>query len=177
MVCAGALRGAGDTRTPMIVTGLVNIINVIVAYTLIFGHFGFPALGVLGSAWGASIARAIGAAVLLGLLFSLIVLGISKLPVPEHVTPGVPGPGAGWRCCIDRALPVPTRVWHHLAGHGIAGSCHRAFVAHLEGQYEDGAAQYWAKTHTHYHNSRSPLCRNLYHRPGRRAGAGPAVAD
>lgn len=70
LVCAGALRGAGDTRTPMIVTGLVNIINVIVAYTLIFGHFGFPALGVLGSAWGASVARAIGAAILLGLLFS-----------------------------------------------------------------------------------------------------------
>ena len=70
MVCAGALRGAGDTRTPMIVTGLVNIINIIVAYTLIFGHFGFPALGVLGSAWGASVARGIGAAILLGLLFS-----------------------------------------------------------------------------------------------------------
>ncbi|HEY8743873.1 MAG TPA: MATE family efflux transporter, partial [Chloroflexota bacterium] len=84
MVCAGALRGAGDTRTPMIVTGLVNIINVIVAYTLIFGHFGFPALGVLGSAWGASIARAIGAAVLLGLLFS----GRRRVRIAG---------GAGWR--------------------------------------------------------------------------------
>jgi multidrug resistance protein, MATE family len=69
-VCAGALRGAGDTRTPMIVTGVVNIVNVLVAYTLIFGHFGFPALGVLGSAWGASVARACGAAILLVLLFS-----------------------------------------------------------------------------------------------------------
>jgi MATE family multidrug resistance protein len=69
-VCAGALRGAGDTRTPMIVTGVVNVVNVLVAYTLIFGHFGFPALGVLGSAWGASVARACGAAILLVLLFS-----------------------------------------------------------------------------------------------------------
>lgn len=69
-VCAGALRGAGDTRTPMIVTGVVNVVNVLVAYTLIFGHFGFPALGVLGSAWGASVARACGAAILLVLLYS-----------------------------------------------------------------------------------------------------------
>ncbi len=69
-VCAGALRGAGDTRTPMIVTGVVNVVNVLVAYTLIFGHFGFPALGVLGSAWGASVARACGAAILLALLYS-----------------------------------------------------------------------------------------------------------
>ncbi|MGI8912319.1 MAG: MATE family efflux transporter [Chloroflexota bacterium] len=69
-VCAGALRGAGDTRTPMIVTGVVNLVNILVAYTLIFGHFGFPALGVLGSAWGASAARAIGSAILLTLLFS-----------------------------------------------------------------------------------------------------------
>jgi putative MATE family efflux protein len=70
LVCASALRGAGDTRTPMIVTGLVNLVNIAVAYTLIFGHFGFPALGVMGSAWGASVARAVGAVVLLGLLAS-----------------------------------------------------------------------------------------------------------
>lgn len=70
LVCAGALRGAGDTRTPMMVTGVVNVVNVIVAYALIFGHFGLPALGVMGSAWGASVARACGAVILLGILFS-----------------------------------------------------------------------------------------------------------
>jgi len=32
LVCGGALRGAGDTRTPMIVTGLVNIVNIVVAF-------------------------------------------------------------------------------------------------------------------------------------------------
>ncbi len=69
-VCASALRGAGDTRTSMIVTGLVNIVNIVVAYALIFGHFGLPALGVVGSAWGASAARAVGALVLLALLAS-----------------------------------------------------------------------------------------------------------
>lgn len=70
LVCGGALRGAGDTRTPMVVTGLVNLVNVGVAYVLIFGHLGFPAMGVVGSAWGASIARMIGAVVMLAILAS-----------------------------------------------------------------------------------------------------------
>src|SRR5207245_11147944 len=70
LVCGGALRGAGDTRTPMVVTGLVDIVNVAVAYVLIFGHLGFPALGVMGSAWGAGAARMVGAIVMLAVLAS-----------------------------------------------------------------------------------------------------------
>jgi len=69
-VCSGALRGVGDTRTSMVVTGLVNVVNAVVAYGLIFGHFGLPALGAVGSAWGASVARAAGALVMLALLGS-----------------------------------------------------------------------------------------------------------
>jgi MATE family multidrug resistance protein len=67
-VVGGALRGAGDTRTPMLVTGFINLINAGVAYVLIFGHLGFPALGVVGSAWAASIARAVGTAIMLAVL-------------------------------------------------------------------------------------------------------------
>ncbi len=63
-----ALRGAGDTQTPMRITAFINVINVVVAYALIFGHFGLPALGVAGSAWGASIARVVGSAMMLTVL-------------------------------------------------------------------------------------------------------------
>jgi putative MATE family efflux protein len=70
LVCGGALRGAGDARSPMVVTGLVNVVNVIVAYVLIFGHLGFPAMGVMGSAWGAAVARMAGAVVMLAVLAS-----------------------------------------------------------------------------------------------------------
>jgi putative MATE family efflux protein len=45
----GALRGAGDTKTPMKVGITMNLINVILNYVLIFGKFGFPALGVRGA--------------------------------------------------------------------------------------------------------------------------------
>ena len=39
-VCGAVLRGAGDSRTPLQAAVLANIVNVIVAYVLIFGHFG-----------------------------------------------------------------------------------------------------------------------------------------
>lgn len=45
----GALRGAGDTKTPMKVGATMNLINVVLNYALIFGKFGFPALGVKGA--------------------------------------------------------------------------------------------------------------------------------
>lgn len=69
MLAAGAvLRGAGDSRSPMLATLLANVINAGAAYLLIFGHLGLPALGAAGSAWAASLGRLIGAAVLIGLL-------------------------------------------------------------------------------------------------------------
>jgi putative MATE family efflux protein len=64
-VCGAILRGAGDSRTPLKAAVLANIINVVVAYLFIFGHFGMPALGVGGSALGAASGRAVGAAFML----------------------------------------------------------------------------------------------------------------
>ena len=65
----GVLRGAGDSRTPMVVTGVANVINVGLAYSLIYGHFGLPALGAVGSAWATFIARLIALVLLLGALW------------------------------------------------------------------------------------------------------------
>lgn len=60
LMCAAALRGAGDTRTPLWIGGLIDIIAILLNYVLIFGKFGIPALGVVGSALAALIAIAIG---------------------------------------------------------------------------------------------------------------------
>ncbi len=68
LVLGSALRGAGDSRTPMLVALGMNVLNVAVAYGLIFGHFGLPPLGVTGSAWAAAMARTAGAASLLVIL-------------------------------------------------------------------------------------------------------------
>lgn len=64
-VCGAVLRGAGDSRTPLAAGALANVTNIVVAYALIFGHFGLPALGVAGSAVGAVSGRAVGAAFML----------------------------------------------------------------------------------------------------------------
>lgn len=64
-VCGAVLRGAGDSRTPLKAAALANIVNIGVAYVLIFGHFGLPQLGVAGSAWGAAAGRGLGAAYML----------------------------------------------------------------------------------------------------------------
>lgn len=54
---AAALRGSGDAVTPLIVMGLANVLNIGLDWVLIFGHFGFPALGVMGSAVATIVSR------------------------------------------------------------------------------------------------------------------------
>lgn len=61
IIISGAMRGAGDTKTPMVITGIVNVINVILNCALIFGvkPLHIPALGVVGSAIAVTISRII----------------------------------------------------------------------------------------------------------------------
>jgi putative MATE family efflux protein len=121
LVAGALLRGAGDTRTPMLVTLLSNVINGLVAYGLIFGQFGLPTLGVAGSAWGAVIGRSVGALLLLALLLR----GRGPLSI---------GGRWGWR-------PRP-RLWREVLALGLPASTEQilmtigfmaltAVVAHL----------------------------------------------
>jgi MATE family multidrug resistance protein len=65
----GVLRGTGDSRTPMRVTAIANLVNVALAYALIYGHFGLPALGPVGSAWATFLARSLALALLVAALW------------------------------------------------------------------------------------------------------------
>lgn len=67
-VASAVLRGSGDTRTSMRATLLANVVNGVLAYLLIFGHLGLPALGPAGSAWAAVIGRTIALGVMLFVL-------------------------------------------------------------------------------------------------------------
>ena len=64
-VLSGIMHGTGDTKTPLYAVLLVNILHVVVAYPLIYGRFGFPALGVKGAAIAIGISECLGAAFLL----------------------------------------------------------------------------------------------------------------
>ncbi len=68
LVGTAVMRGAGDTRTPLGVMAVVNIVNVSVAWSLTRGLFGLPRLGVVGSALGATSGQLAGAVVVLVLL-------------------------------------------------------------------------------------------------------------
>jgi multidrug resistance protein, MATE family len=91
----GVLRGAGDSRTPMVVTAIANVINVGLAYALIYGVAGFPALGAVGSAWATFVARGLA----LGLLVSVLWRGRNGVRIS--------GPGS-WRPQFGIAKQVLT---------------------------------------------------------------------
>lgn len=69
LLASAVMRGAGDSRTPMLVTLLANVINVALSWALIYGELGLPALGAAGSAWGTVISRGVGAAILVAVLW------------------------------------------------------------------------------------------------------------
>jgi putative MATE family efflux protein len=76
-IAAATLQGAGNTRAPLYVATVGNVVNVVLSYLLIFGHFGFPELGVRGAAVGHAATLS-----LEGLLLLLGVLLSKKSPLP-----------------------------------------------------------------------------------------------
>ncbi|MGH0037517.1 MAG: MATE family efflux transporter [Myxococcota bacterium] len=58
-----ALRAAGDTMTPLWIGAVTNVVNVFLAYGLVFGRFGFPELGVAGAAIAGGSAFGVGAVI------------------------------------------------------------------------------------------------------------------
>jgi len=70
LACNGILRGAGDTKTPMKVTIIINCINILFNWLLIFGIGPFPRWGVAGAAWATAIAYTIGTVLLCTKLFT-----------------------------------------------------------------------------------------------------------
>jgi putative MATE family efflux protein len=76
-VMTGIMRATGDTRTPMYITLLMNVFNVILAVVLIFGFGPIPSLRIAGAGMATAIARALGG------LMALIVMvsGMSRLKI------------------------------------------------------------------------------------------------
>lgn len=65
LVLSSSLRGAGDTKTPMKIAFVTNLINIVLDYILIFGIFGFNGLGILGAGIATTISRIVGVILLL----------------------------------------------------------------------------------------------------------------
>ena len=66
---AAMVRSTGNTRLPMLVSVTFLCLNTLMNYSLIFGRFGMPALGVEGAAIGTTIARSLECLTLLFVLY------------------------------------------------------------------------------------------------------------
>ncbi len=86
MTISATLRACNKAVYPMIVVGIVNIINIFGNYTLIFGKFGMPALGVEGAAIATAGSRTIAMVLLFIILFRTVVKGLTwKLNVRKAI--------------------------------------------------------------------------------------------
>ncbi len=122
-----ALRGAGDTRTPLLVMLFVNGINIVTAALLVNGTWGLPTLGVQGTALGAALGRGLGGVlVLLILVRGRSGLKLDRIPRPDWsmikrlINVGLPA--AGEQLAFQGALVIFARV---ITGLGTV-----AFAAH-----------------------------------------------
>ncbi|MDO4701005.1 MAG: MATE family efflux transporter [Erysipelotrichaceae bacterium] len=75
---ASAIRSIGKTKAPLIISIIAVIANTILNYILIFGHFGFPSLGVKGAALATVIAR------FLELIMYVVVVNQEEFPRVFH---------------------------------------------------------------------------------------------
>ncbi|MEZ4861938.1 MAG: MATE family efflux transporter [Caldilineaceae bacterium] len=64
------MQGAGDTKTPLYITGSINLLNTVFNYIFMFGVGPVPAFGVAGAAMGTVTARAIGVLVVFYIIYS-----------------------------------------------------------------------------------------------------------
>ncbi|MDB5085371.1 MAG: efflux family protein [Bacilli bacterium] len=88
MCLSAVLRGAGDTRTPMKINVLSNILVVVLGFPLIYGLFGLPKLGLVGAGIATMVARITASLWVMGVLFSgkfTIKLSVRKIWIMDRV--------------------------------------------------------------------------------------------
>lgn len=68
---AAGLRGAGDTKTPMYITGSANILNIIGNYVLMTGFWIFPEMGIAGAALSTTISRIMASVAYIFVVFNI----------------------------------------------------------------------------------------------------------
>jgi putative MATE family efflux protein len=85
LATTGILRGLQDTRTPLVVAVVGNVLNVVLNLLLVYGGGPVPSLGIAGSALGSVLAQVASAAALLA-----VVVGAARRE-GAPLTPDAPG--------------------------------------------------------------------------------------
>ncbi|KNC93346.1 EmmdR/YeeO family multidrug/toxin efflux MATE transporter [Trabulsiella odontotermitis] len=78
LIGSGALRGAGNTKIPLLINGGMNILNIIISSGLIYGFMSWQGLGFVGAGLGLTISRYIGAIAIV----LVLIKGVKSLRIP-----------------------------------------------------------------------------------------------
>ena len=95
-VCRRYLQAMHSPQPVMFALITANLVNIAGNYTLIHGHFGFPALGVAGSAWSTVIARAY--------MFSAVLFAVWWIDRKRTAEAGIEDRHGLWH--VDRAFDL-----------------------------------------------------------------------
>ena len=99
-------EGLGLTRQAMFLSIGANLVNALLCYVLIFGHWGAPTLGLMGSAWATLAAR-----ILMALLMAAYVLRAERLrPYREAVRSWLRPDPATLRQLLGLGLPIGVQM-------------------------------------------------------------------
>ena len=160
------LRGAGDTVSGLLVMVVVNVVNILLSYSLVTGSWGMPDLGWGGLAYGTATGQLVGGVILVFLLargragyrLSLRSMWPDWMMIHRILRIGIPGGIDGLLVCFCQLAFV--RIITSLgetafAAHGVAlqiealaympGGAFQIAAATLAGQYL-GAGDPWRAT-------------------------------
>jgi putative MATE family efflux protein len=126
-VMTGVMRATGDTRTPMYITLIMNLLNIILAVLLIFGAGPIPSLRIAGAGTATALARAAGGLMAL----YVMVKGMSRLQlkVGEMIVWHWPDVGRIWRIALPSILDSIIQRLGFITFTGIVASLGTAVVA------------------------------------------------
>ena len=123
------LRSVGTARISFIVSVVSLIVNGCINYTLIFGHFGFPEMGIQGAAIGTLISRIAELLILLFYvakmdtkirLFSSSLFSGSREQVRSFLKVGIPIMITSLLWAVS--VPMQTAILGHLSSDAIAAN-------------------------------------------------------
>jgi putative MATE family efflux protein len=103
LVYTGILRGVGNTSIPFVCGIVANIVNAVLNYALVLGNFGFPQMGITGSAIGTVIAQLVNLSILVWALKRGAVSGFKPSLRPAKIDSGLAREllEIGWPAAID----------------------------------------------------------------------------
>ena len=129
-VLLSALRSVETVRIAFVISCISLVVNVSINYTLIYGRFGFPELGIRGAAIGTMISRCLEFLIVfiyvikidkkLKLFSDKAVFHIDKLLRSDYVKVAVPVFISGMLWAIS--VPMQTAILGHLSPDAIAAN-------------------------------------------------------